>query len=93
MGEFPVKASNEDKQDTSSSEMLACCWEGKENIQIRRVPRPDITDDEDVFIRVTGSTGMLQRTNKAKTKTDGARPLRAPGKASNQYTKPEYDFS
>ncbi|KAF9388208.1 hypothetical protein CPB97_001436 [Podila verticillata] len=56
MGEFPVKASNEDKQDTSSSEMLACCWEGKENIQIRRVPRPDITDDEDVFIRVTGST-------------------------------------
>ncbi|KAF9205158.1 hypothetical protein BGZ59_000660 [Podila verticillata] len=56
MGEVPVQASNEDKQHKSSSEMLACCWEGKENIQMRMVPQPDITDGEDVLIRVTGST-------------------------------------
>lgn len=74
MGEVHVQASNEDKQDTSSSDMLACCWEGKENIQMKRVPIPDITDDEDVLIRVTGSTGMLQRTNKAKKNGAGASP-------------------
>lgn len=59
MGEAPVQASNEDKQTTFSSEMLACCWEGKENVQLKMVPIPDITDYEDVLIRVTGSTGML----------------------------------
>ncbi|KAI1293191.1 hypothetical protein EDD11_008496 [Mortierella claussenii] len=55
-GEVPVKASNEDKQNTSSSEMLACCWVGKEKLEMKKVPKPDITDDEDVLIRVTGST-------------------------------------
>ena len=59
MGEAPVQAFNEDKQNTFSSEMLACCWEGKENLQMKMVPIPDITDYEDVLIRVTGSTGML----------------------------------
>ncbi|KAF9360833.1 hypothetical protein BGX34_007469 [Mortierella sp. NVP85] len=56
LGEVPVQASNEDKQKTSAHEMLACCWEGKEKIQMKHVPIPDITDDEDVLIRVTGTT-------------------------------------
>lgn len=59
IGETPVQASNEDKQATFSSEMLACCWEGRENVQMKMVPIPDITDYDDVLIRVTGSTGML----------------------------------
>ncbi|KAG0201826.1 hypothetical protein BGX28_005451 [Mortierella sp. GBA30] len=56
MGEAPVEASNEDKQNTSSELMLACCWEGKEKLAMKIVPKPAITDDEDVVIRVTGST-------------------------------------
>jgi len=56
MGEVPVKASNEDKQNTTSSIMLACVWEGKEKLEVKHVPVPDLTDEEDVIIRVTGST-------------------------------------
>ncbi|KAF9899477.1 hypothetical protein BX616_003013 [Lobosporangium transversale] len=56
-GEVPVNASNEDKQNVSSStDMLACCWVGKDKVEMRRVPKPDITDEEDVIMRVTGST-------------------------------------
>jgi threonine dehydrogenase-like Zn-dependent dehydrogenase len=57
MGEAPVHASNQDKQlNTECLDMLACCWEGKNKVQMKRVPIPCITDDEDVLIRVTGST-------------------------------------
>ncbi|KAG0264972.1 hypothetical protein BG011_005728 [Mortierella polycephala] len=56
MGEVPVKASNQDKQSTSSEKMLACCWEGKDRLAMKKVPKPDITDEEDVVISVTGST-------------------------------------
>ncbi|KAF9985484.1 hypothetical protein BGZ65_010712 [Modicella reniformis] len=56
MGEVSIAASNEDKQKTCSQDMLACCWEGKGKIHMKRVPIPDITDDEDVLIRVAGST-------------------------------------
>lgn len=57
MGEVPVKVANEDKQRTSDTEMLACCWTGKRKLELRKVPKPEITDDEDVIIKVTGSTG------------------------------------
>ncbi|KAF8967007.1 hypothetical protein BGZ46_000242 [Entomortierella lignicola] len=56
LGEAPVKASNQDKQNTTDSDMLACCWVGRDKLEMRRVPIPDITDDEDVIIRVTAST-------------------------------------
>ncbi|CAO3686700.1 unnamed protein product [Umbelopsis vinacea] len=56
MGEVPIPVANEDKQSTSGTDMLACCWMGKEKLQMRRVPKPAITDDEDVIIRITGST-------------------------------------
>lgn len=56
MGEVPVKVANEDKQNISGNEMLACCWVGKEKLEMRTVPKPTITDDEDVIIRITGST-------------------------------------
>ncbi len=59
MGEVPVQVANEDKQNTSPEEMLACCWEGKEKLVMKRVPKPDITNEEDVIIKVTGSTGNL----------------------------------
>lgn len=59
LGEVPVQVSNEDKQKTSPHEMLACCWEGKDKVQMKHVPIPDITDEEDVLIRVTGTTGMF----------------------------------
>jgi hypothetical protein len=57
MGEVPIPVANEDKQNTSGTDMLACCWMGKEKLEMRRVPKPAITDDEDVIIRITGSTG------------------------------------
>ncbi|KAH8547475.1 chaperonin 10-like protein [Umbelopsis sp. PMI_123] len=56
MGEIPVKVANEDKQENAATDMLACCWMGKEKVEMRRVPKPTITDDEDVIIRITGST-------------------------------------
>jgi hypothetical protein len=59
MGEIPVKVANEDKQENAATDMLACCWMGKEKVEMRRVPKPTITDDEDVIIRITGSTGMV----------------------------------
>lgn len=58
MGEVPVSVHNQDKQETSNvQDMLACCWHGKEKLEMRRVPKPELTDDEDVIIKVTGSTG------------------------------------
>jgi hypothetical protein len=56
-GEVPVVASNQDNQNTSPTDMLACCWMGKNKLEMKRVPKPEITDDEDVILRVTASTG------------------------------------
>ena len=56
-GEVPVAVSNEDKERHSESDMLACCWMGKNKLEMKRVPKPDITDDEDVLLRITASTG------------------------------------
>jgi hypothetical protein len=57
MGEVPVKIANEDKQEHESTDMLACCWMGKDKLEMKRVPKPTVTDDEDALIRITGSTG------------------------------------
>ncbi|KAI8577127.1 hypothetical protein K450DRAFT_253770 [Umbelopsis ramanniana AG] len=56
MGEVPVKVANEDKQEHADTDMLACCWMGKDKVEMKRVPKPAVTDDEDVLIRITGST-------------------------------------
>ncbi|CAO3667689.1 unnamed protein product [Rhizopus stolonifer] len=57
MGEVPVQVANENKQNVSATEkMLACCWIGKEKLELRTVPKPEITDEEDVILKVTGST-------------------------------------
>jgi threonine dehydrogenase-like Zn-dependent dehydrogenase len=55
-GEVPVVASNQDKERTSASDMLACCWMGKNKLEMKRVAMPEITDDEDVLLRITAST-------------------------------------
>ncbi|KAG0274475.1 hypothetical protein BGZ95_009732 [Linnemannia exigua] len=55
-GEVPVVASNQDKENTSATDMLACCWMGKTKLEMKRVAKPEITDDEDVLLRVTAST-------------------------------------
>ncbi|KAF9923912.1 hypothetical protein FBU30_006051 [Linnemannia zychae] len=56
-GEVPVVASNQDKEIVSpTTDMLACCWMGADKVEMKRVPKPEITDDEDVIIRVTAST-------------------------------------
>ncbi|OAQ27809.1 GroES-like protein [Linnemannia elongata AG-77] len=55
-GEVPVGASNQDKERISESDMLACCWMGKNKLEMKRVPQPEITDDEDVLVRITAST-------------------------------------
>ena len=59
MGEVPTVASNQDKQSTLPTEMLAVVWEGKNKVAVKKVPVPTITDPEDVIIRVTGTTGKL----------------------------------
>ncbi|KAG0750485.1 hypothetical protein G6F57_001482 [Rhizopus arrhizus] len=56
MGEKPVEVTNEDRQQTSDTTMLACVWVGKDNLEMRTVPKPEITDDEDVILKITGST-------------------------------------
>lgn len=60
MGAVPVKIANEDTQKHAGTDMLACIWEGKDKVVMKRVPKPDITDDEDVLIRITGSTGTME---------------------------------
>ncbi|KAI7900578.1 chaperonin 10-like protein [Cokeromyces recurvatus] len=57
MGEVPVSPANLDKQNESeTTDMLACCYIGKEKLELRKVPKPEITNDEDAIIRITGST-------------------------------------
>ncbi|KAL7318545.1 hypothetical protein PS15m_001778 [Mucor circinelloides] len=57
MGEVPVDVANQDKQRSSNdTEMLACCYAGKQKFELRKVPKPDLTNDEDVILKVTGST-------------------------------------
>ncbi|EZG51530.1 putative alcohol dehydrogenase [Gregarina niphandrodes] len=41
---------------SATESMLACTWQGKSKLEMREVPRPTITDDEDAIIRTTGST-------------------------------------
>jgi hypothetical protein len=60
MGEVPVKVANEDTQAHAGTDMLACIWEAKDKVAMKRVPKPDVTDDEDVLIRITGSTGTMK---------------------------------
>ncbi|KAG0231424.1 hypothetical protein BGW42_000251 [Actinomortierella wolfii] len=56
VGQAPTATTNEDLQNTLPAEMLACTWKSKNHLEMKHVPVPDITDDEDVIIRVTGST-------------------------------------
>ena len=65
MGEAPVPVANQDKENKSeTTDMLACVWVGKEKLEMRRVPKPEITDDEDVIIKVTGSTGKVKKKSR-----------------------------
>ncbi len=53
-GEIPSATSTEAK--TRSGTMKALQWFGKENVSVQEVPIPDITDDDDVICKVTGTT-------------------------------------
>lgn len=71
MGEVPVSVQNQDKQNKSdTTNMLACCWEGKEKLEMKLVPKPEISDEEDVIIKVTGSTGNKNKKKIITTTTN-----------------------
>jgi threonine dehydrogenase-like Zn-dependent dehydrogenase len=48
--------SNYDKTGSDSETMKALCWMGKQKVEVRDVPKPNILEDTDVILRVTGST-------------------------------------
>lgn len=56
IGAHPTAASNQDQQRTRDEQMMACVWLGKEKVEMREVPVPDVTDPEDAIIRITGTT-------------------------------------
>lgn len=58
MGEANVIVDNQDKQNKSeTTDMLACCWIAKDTLEMKRKPKPELTNDEDVIVKITGTTG------------------------------------
>lgn len=39
-----------------TEKMQALCWEGKNSVKVREVPKPIVVEDNDVILKVTGST-------------------------------------
>lgn len=60
MGDVPTSITashaSEERKATGSEQMLALTWQGKEKVVLKSVPKPEIMDEEDVVIKVTGST-------------------------------------
>jgi len=56
VGTKPTIVSNEYRERRDGSTMKALCWEGKDKVELKDMPRPAITDPGDAIIRVTGTT-------------------------------------
>lgn len=57
MKEVNVPVSNVEQQN--KGEMLACVFKGKEKLEMKTVPKPEVTDPEDAIVRITGTTGKV----------------------------------
>ncbi|KAF2219462.1 chaperonin 10-like protein [Elsinoe ampelina] len=49
-------ANDREKFGDSSETMKALCWEGKNTVKVRDVPKPKVIEDRDVILKITGST-------------------------------------
>ncbi|WWC92471.1 uncharacterized protein L201_007429 [Kwoniella dendrophila CBS 6074] len=56
MGPVPVAANPEYKHRPDGSTMKALAWFGSEKVQMVDAPIPDISEDKDVILKVTGTT-------------------------------------
>jgi len=56
MGPLPTAAKPEYKHREDGSTMKALAWFGNEDVRVVDAPIPDITQDDDVILQVTGST-------------------------------------
>ncbi|WWC98320.1 hypothetical protein V866_005211 [Kwoniella sp. B9012] len=56
MGPVPVAANPEYKHRPDGATMKALAWFGNEKVQIVDAPIPDISEDKDVILKVTGTT-------------------------------------
>lgn len=43
-------------KESTTEKILALQWLGKDNVEVNKVPKPQITDPEDALIKVTGTT-------------------------------------
>jgi hypothetical protein len=53
---LPQDVSNYNKTTDSEETMQALVWVGKNKVEVRRVKKPEIIEDGDVVLKVTGST-------------------------------------
>ncbi|OZJ06749.1 hypothetical protein BZG36_00426 [Bifiguratus adelaidae] len=56
LGEAPQKVLHNKDKEAHAGTMLANTWQGKEKLEMKQVPRPAVTDEEDIVMRITGST-------------------------------------
>jgi len=56
MGTVPTVVQPEYKHDPDGKTMKALVWFGSGDVRVVDVPAPDVTEDEDVIIKVTGTT-------------------------------------
>jgi threonine dehydrogenase-like Zn-dependent dehydrogenase len=56
MGTVPTVVTPEYAHDPTGKKMKALAWFGKDDVRLVEAPVPDITQHEDVIVRVTGTT-------------------------------------
>lgn len=56
MGEFPTVAHPEYRARQEGGTMKALAWFGPKDVRLVEAPIPDITEDDDVILKVTGTT-------------------------------------
>lgn len=56
MGEYPVDVTPTYKGRADGSTMKALAWMGTKQVELIDAPVPDVTDPDDVVIKVTGTT-------------------------------------
>ena len=56
MGEIPTEVHAEYKGRTTGEKMKALAWFGPQDVRIIEAPVPDITEPDDVILKVTGTT-------------------------------------
>jgi threonine dehydrogenase-like Zn-dependent dehydrogenase len=56
MGTVPTVVHPEYKPAPGGKTMKALAWFGKEDVRVVDAPLPDITEDDDVIVKITGTT-------------------------------------